>query len=193
MEAALEYIAPMILGAQHTFKSHNFGDKPSLLKKLPDRLRGYRSWLPNDWLLVVLIDEDRQDCHDLKDRLENIAVAAGYKTKSNAVAGDRFHIINRIVIEELEAWFFGDIEALVTAYHKISRNLENKARFRDPDAISGGTWEAMERVLQKKGYYPQRLPKIEVAEAVSQHMDPDRNRSRSFQVFRDGLREALNV
>jgi hypothetical protein len=95
-------------------------------------------------------------------------------------------------VEELEAWFFGDVEALVTAYPKVPSNLANKEKFRDPDAITGGTWEALERLLQKAGYYSGGLPKIEVARKVSEFMEPSRNRSKSFQVFKEGLEAVLN-
>ena len=37
-------------------------------------------------------------------------------------------------------------------------------------------------------YHPGGLEKIRAAREISNHMDPDRNRSRSFQVFRDALR-----
>jgi hypothetical protein len=90
-----------------------------------------------------------------------------------------------LAIEELEAWFFGDIAALHAAYPRISLTLSQQAKYRDPDAIRGGTWEALGRLLHS--YYPTGLPKIEVARAVSALMEPERNRSRSFQVFRKGL------
>jgi hypothetical protein len=97
-------------------------------------------------------------------------------------------VVSRLAIEELEAWFFGDAEAIVGAYPKMPPKLASKRRYRNPDAITGGTWEALERELQKAGYYRGGLPKVEVARMVSQHMDPQRNRSRSFQVFREGVR-----
>lgn len=78
--------------------------------------------------------------------------------------------------------------ALVAAYPGVSPHLGKQARYRNPDAIVGGTWEALERVLQRAGYYPGGLPKIEAAANISEHMDPDSNTSKSFQVFRDALR-----
>ncbi len=53
--------------------------------------------------------------------------------------------------------------------------------------MAGGTWESLERVLQKAGYHAGGLSKLKAAREISIHMDPVRNRSRSFQVFRDGL------
>ena len=107
-------------------------------------------------------------------------------------ANQTFQILNRLAIEELEAWFFGDIEALVQAYPRVSPTLNRRRGYRDPDAIKGGTWEALERVLKRAGYFPSGMPKIAVARTVSTFMNPDHNSSRSFQVFRDGIRGILS-
>jgi hypothetical protein len=63
------------------------------------------------------------------------------------------------------------------------------ARYRDPDAIAGGTWEAFERVLRQSGYFRGGLRKVEAARTIAPHIDPARNTSRSFQVLRDALVE----
>lgn len=186
-EAALQNLAPKILGFDITFNIHAHQGKPDLLAKLPGRLAGYRHWIPDNWYVVILMDLDSADCVDSKDRLENIASRAGLITKSMAGRGGSFKVINRLAIEELEAWFFGDVKALAGAYPRIPLSLGHRARYRDPDAIRGGTWEALERVLQNRGYYPGGLPKVAAAREISLHMDPQRNRSKSFQVFRDGL------
>jgi hypothetical protein len=47
---------------------------------------------------------------------------------------------------------------------------------------------ALARILQQAGYHRGGLPKMEAAGRIARHMDPARNRSRSFQVFYDGLR-----
>jgi hypothetical protein len=172
-----------------TFVIHDFQGKKNLLKKLPQRLKGYRQWLPDDNRIVVLIDEDRQDCMVLKKQLETIAKNAGFVTKTAARSEQKFQVLNRIVIEELEAWFFGDIEAICAAYPKVSSNLGTKAKYRNPDAITGGTWEALEREL--RGYYPGGLNKLMVARDISQYMEPNRNCSKSFKVFVDGLLQLM--
>ena len=64
------------------------------------------------------------------------------------------------------------------------------ARFRDPDAVKGGTWEAFERILQRHGHFRTGLRKVEAARMISARLDPDRNRSRSFAAFRDVVVEA---
>jgi Domain of unknown function (DUF4276) len=101
-------------------------------------------------------------------------------------------VLIRIVIEELEAWFFGDVPALCEAYPKISPTLHKQVRYRDPDKILGGTWEALERVLNRSGYHSTGLRKLQAATDIAAHMDVESNRSKSFQVFRDGLRRLVN-
>ena len=190
-EAALQNILPKVLQSQITFGIHPFRGKPDLLKKLPDRLRGYQAWIPESWRIVVLVDADEGDCHEIKGKLESAAIKARLMTKSGLSSGSRFQVLNRLAIEELEAWFFADIEALHSAYPRISPYLGNKPRYRDPDAIIGGTWEALERELKRVGYFSGGLNKISAAREISKFMIPERNRSRSFQIFRQGLIEMI--
>jgi hypothetical protein len=189
VEAALGGLLPKILGDEHGFEIIVHQGKTDLLDKLPTKLRSYRSWLPEDYRIVVLVDEDRQDCHELKARLEEIAREAGFPTKASPRNDGSFTVLNRIAVEELEAWFFGDVHALVEAFPRVPSTLGKKAPYRDPDAIAGGTWEALERILQRAGHFPAGLPKIEAARQIARRMEPGRNRSHSFQVFCQGLRE----
>lgn len=190
-EAALRNLVPKIIGGAATFKVHPYQGKRDLLANLRQRLRGYARFLPEDWRIVVLVDEDRKDCILLKRRLEQTSSEAGFSTRSNRDHAGRFRVLNRIAVEELEAWFFGDVEAIVSAYPGVPSTLGRRANYRDPDRIRvhGGTWEALEDVLRRARYHPGGMPKTEAARLISSHMDPDRNRSRSFRVFRDALRE----
>lgn len=185
-EAFLQGFLPKLLPADTTWNPIVFQGKTDLLNNLTARLKAYRAWMPVDWRIVVLIDEDRQDCATLKRRLEKAAHDAGFPTKSNPKAG-RLVVLNRIAIEELEAWFFGDVPALAAAYPGVSVHLATRAGFRNSDAILGGTWEALERELQRAGYFGGGLAKIEVARQMALHMNPARNTSASFQHFALGL------
>ena len=189
LKESLLKLLPKILSPETTFTIHPYRGKEDLLKKLPSRLQGYKAWLPNNYKILILIDEDRQDCLELKEKLENIASESGFITKSKAKMGETYTVINRIVVEELEAWFFGDPVALHHAYPKLPQSLTQKARYRIPDQIAGGTWEALEQELQRVGYFMGGLPKIEVAKTVSQYMEPQRNSSASFQLFYQTLLE----
>lgn len=185
-QEALGCILPQILGDAATHDIHVYQGKPDLLKKLPGRLRGYSRWLQPDWRILVLVDNHHEDCRALKARLEREAAKAGLMTKSSPRSG-RLQVLNRIVMEELEAWLLGDLVALQAAFPDVPGSLHSASRFRDPDSMRRGACEALEKLLQKAGYYKAGLPKVEAARRIAKHMDPDRNRSRSFQVFREGL------
>lgn len=190
MEAALEQLLPKLLG-DIEFQIIRFQCKDDLLKNAPNRLKGYAAWLPEHWRILVLVDRDDDDCGHLKERLEQMAADAGLLTKTAAGNGRRFQVFNRIAIEELEAWFFGDWAAMQAAYPRLPATIPQKAGFRDPDAIVGGTWEALERVLKKAGYFSTGLRKLELARVVAVHMDVNRNASRSFQAFARGVTAAM--
>ncbi len=186
MEAALEKLLPKIL-TNADFEIRRFQCKDDLLKRLPERLAGYRAWLPDNWRILVLVDRDDDNCVELKEQLESIARASGLQTKTIAGAGNRFHVINRIAIEELEAWFFGDWQAVQAAYPRVPATIPRQAGFRDPDSILGGTWEALERIMQRAGYFKTGLRKLDCARAIAANMEPSRNASSSFQALHEAL------
>ena len=189
MEAFLRVALPRMIPGGCSFNIHAFRGKTDLLRKLHQRLRGYQRWIPSTYRIVVLVNRDDQDCHVLKADLEAAAGMSSLVTRSQA-AGDLWCIANRIVIEELEAWYFGDWEAVRRAYPRVSATIPRRASYRDPDAIKGGTWEAFERVMKKHGYFTTGLRKVEAAEAIAAHINPSRNQSGSFRVFRGMLVEA---
>ena len=182
-EIALNLIVPKIIGNIHTFKIHNFQNKDRLLKRLPERMKAYANFIPDDWRIVILVDEDRSDCQELKKKLYDASSVVTQK-KGNIV-------LHRIVVEELESWFIGDVAAIRAEYEKIPASLSQQAKFRNPDAIKGGTWEELDKILKKYGYET-GLQKMDFAQKVSPHMDVENNQSRSFQVFRDGLRRMIS-
>ena len=184
METFLRGVLPRLLG-HVSFEIRTFQCKDDLLKKLPNRLRGY-AWCPEDYRIVVIVDRDNDDCHALKQTLEQHAAAAGLPTRANRREG-HFTVINRIAIEELEAWYFGDWHAVRAAYPRVSESTPRRTAYRDPDAIPGGTWEAFERIVQRGGYFKGGLRKVEAAREIASHIDPARNTSHSFQVFRDAV------
>ncbi|MEG3970070.1 DUF4276 family protein [Microcoleus sp. T2B6] len=192
LESALTQLLPKIVPSTVSSKIHAFRGKPDLLANLPNRLKGYQAWLPPDWKIVILIDEDREDCLKLKQQLEIMAISSGLITKSSCQKDKSFQVLNRIVVEELEAWFFGDVEAIRQAYPKVSPNLANQKKYREPDAIKGGTAEALERVLRNAGYHQGGLEKYKASSEISKYMNPESNLSKSFKVFYQGLLEIIN-
>ena len=190
-EAALRNLVPKLAGENISYNIHVFQGKQDLLIKLPKRLRGYHPWLPENWNIIVLVDKDQDECVELKKRLEEIANREGFRTRSNTNSDGKYQVINRLAIEELEAWFFGDVNAIKLAYPKIPAFLDKNKNFRNPDGIHN-TSEALGRILKRYGYYRGGLPKIEVAKRISINMDPDRNNSKSFQVFRNALIDLIS-
>ncbi|MEV7095674.1 DUF4276 family protein [Amycolatopsis sp. NPDC051045] len=181
-EAALKTLLPKIVPGV-VFQIISFHGKGDLLRKLPVRLRDYTYyWADTGLRIVVLLDRDDDDCAELKSRLVEIAHEAGLPDEAT---------LFRIVIEELEAWFLGDVPALHAAYPKVPPSLGSQTKFRDPEVIPGGAWEGLEHVLQKHGYHRKGLQKIRAASEIAPHMDIENNRSKSFQVFRDGLRRLV--
>ncbi|CAK0766988.1 DUF4276 family protein [Gammaproteobacteria bacterium] len=190
MEAFLRALLPRMLGNTKSFELYPHQGKHDLLHKLPARLKGYAHWLPETWRILVVVDRDDDDCHALKQRVEQMVAAAGLRSRSVATAAT-WQVASRIAIEELEAWYFGDWEAVRAIYPRISAKIPEQKNYRDPDAVAGGTWETFERVLQKAGYFKSGLRKTEAARTLGGKIEPARNRSRSFQVFRDAILEAV--
>lgn len=187
MEAALRILLPNVL-RRKSFEVYAYQGKQNLLKRLPERLSGYASWLPRNWRIVVIVDLDNDDCYQLKAHLDRAASNAGLITRTVSM-GSRWQVLNRLAIEELESWYFGDWEAVQAAYPKVPPTISSQAKYRNPDAIAGGTSQAFERILRRAGYFAGGLRKIEVARAVAQYMRPERNTSHSFRVLLSALGE----
>jgi Domain of unknown function (DUF4276) len=184
-KAALDRLLPKAMMDRHTFTVHAFTGKSNLLDNLLPRLRAYALRFQNDpetagWRIVVLIDEDRQNCVELKQAILDAGRTAGIHQR----------ILARVAVEELEAWYLGDLTAIRAAYPRVPATLNRRKGFRDPDSVAGGTWEALDRILKKSGYSG-GLRKIAAAEAIAPHMDPGRNGSHSFRVFWQGVERLL--
>ena len=193
MEAFLIGLLSRFLDASVDWRPINYGSKQQLLLRLPARLAGYAR-IPAELRprSLVLIDRDDDDCVTLKARLNAACAAANLATRSlDAVSPE---VVNRIVCEELEAWFFGDIAALDDGWRGAGR-VASKAAYRDPDAVRGGTHEALLRELQRAGFMKglTKLPKIDTARTMGLLIDPARNTSRSFQHFWTGLTSLIAI
>jgi hypothetical protein len=191
-EEALRIILPKILAGKAKFKLINMRNKSRLIGELPKRLLGYKKRLENgeDLKIVVLVDRDKDDCENLKARLERIAHDAELFTRTSPDQNGRFQVITRIAIEELEAWFIGDTEALKGAFSGL-RGKAFPQSFSNPD--NSGTWEHLHRFLKRNGIYKSNYPKIEAARKIAPHMDLSRNKSRNFRHFCRGIEALLSV
>lgn len=157
--------------------------KRILLDRLPDILAGYgRSLQHWEAAVIVVVDLDSRDCITFKQELTSLLDKCVPAPST----------IFRIAIEEIEAWLLGDRRAVTTAYPLAKPRILNSYV---QDGIVG-TWEVLAdavhpggaRSLKEKGYPEIGRAKHKWAEEIAPHMDVYRNRSKSFQVFRDGVR-----
>ena len=190
MEAFLKAWLLRILPEECSFSTHPFRGKSDLLRKLDDRLKAYSQWLPPEHRIVVVVDRDNEDCIELKERLKAACMASGLRMKNNNPT-DFWQVTIRIAIEELEAWYFGDWEAVRIAYPRVPVNVPQRAGYRNPDAIKGGTWERFEKLLQKSGYHIGGLQKLEAAQRIGENIDAARSTSASFRCLAAALNEVV--
>ena len=189
MEALLNNLLPRIVRVNTTWRIINYRNKQKLLKKLPERLRGYKKRLEHEEILIfVLVDQDNCDCHELKNLVEDLGLSAGLASKAHPNEDGSYDLVSRIVVRELEAWYFGDIRALREVYPKLPGNLGAKAAYRRPDHIPD-TWETLRWELSKAGY--PGFSKIALAREMGARLDPATNVSRSFAAFRTALQLVL--
>ena len=197
-KSLLEALLPKILGEQgepHGWRIHSYKGvgripknwtgtpdpaKRFLLEQLPKLLRGYAS-TPGIDEIVVVLDTDRENCETFLSELR--ALAAG----CNRIP------LFRLAIEEIEAWYLGDRQALLAAYPRANTGILQNYRQDHPC----GTWELLADAVEPGGSRAvkkdcrQGIVKHEWAEKIGPLMDPSRNISPSFGKFRDGLRRLI--
>lgn len=195
----LKAVLPKLLGEQgvsHSWRVHSYkgigripsnlhagGDpaKRILLDQLPKLLRGYGK-TPGIDAVVVVLDSDRRTCVDFLSELKTLL--AGCDPAPNTMF--------RLAIEEVEAWYLGDRQALQAAYPRAKADVLNRYA---QDSICD-TWELLadavhnggSAAIKKTGWPLPGQIKCEWAEKIGPLMEPDRNTSPSFGKFRDGLR-----
>ncbi len=189
MEAFLKSWLPRHLPSDRSFHIHVFQGKSDLLKRLQARMAGYAKWLPADWRIVILVDRDNDDCSQLKRTLEEVCLGAGLPTR-RAVQGVDWRSATCLAIEELEAWYFGEWTAVRTVFSNASPNVPRNARYRNPDNIQGGTWEAFERVMKMSGHFRGGLEKVRAAREIGGQIEVARSGSPSFRYLATIINEA---
>ncbi len=201
-EKLLQVLLPQLLGPQgepHTWRLHAYKGigripqglvtkadpaKRILLDQLPKLLRGYGR-TPGIDAVVVVLDTDKRDCAAFLSELKAAADAC------NPAPDTLF----RLAIEEIEAWYLGDRDALLAAYPRAK--LDVLGKYVQDSACD--TWELLadavhsggSAAIKKAGWPLPGQVKHEWAEKIGPLMDLERNSSPSFGKLRDGLRRLV--
>lgn len=140
--------------------------RSDLDRSIPKKLRAWR--IPGDRFVIVR-DNDNAHCTDLKARLTEVCKTNG-----------RPDTLVRLVCQELESWYIGDIEALALAFDPMLDTPALRKRYAEPDS-----WQKPSKELEKL------IPAFQKgigARLMAQHLRETGNLSHSFNVFVAGLR-----
>jgi len=200
---ALDSLIPKIIEQGNTFEVYPYkgigripkgmndpedASKRILLDSLPKLLQGagetFRGYGENYQAVFILVcDLDRKCLKEFRKEL------LGILNKCKPKPETRFCI----AIEEMEAWYLGDIKAIKEVYPKAKDAvLDDYIN----DSICG-TWEKLadaiynggSKVLSAMHYTVIGIEKSKWAEAIAPLMDINKNNSPSFCYFRDKLKE----
>jgi hypothetical protein len=148
--------------------------RQGLLDQLPAKLRAYGQTLNTSTdRVLVLVDVDNDNCKDLLGRLRRVVGSCD----------PRPEVLFRLAIEEFEAFYLGDADAIRSAFPRANlRLLKNYKQ----DSICG-TWEVFQKVVGARSE-----SKVAWADAMGAHLGTSyrgrgANQSLSFRKFCEGL------
>lgn len=150
-------------GVPYLCVSHD--GKKDLEKSFPRKLK---AWNEPGVRFCVIRDNDGADCRVLKQHLVELCPE-----------DRRERCLIRIACQTLEAWCFGDPDALARAYQRPELgDIGRKAGFRDPDTISNPSGKLQEFV--------EEFQKVSGARALGRELTRQ-NASTSFQALLAGI------
>lgn len=171
MKVFLEGLLPRIVPATVSFILVPHEGKSDLERSLPRKLK---AWRDPDAKFIVVRDQDRADCLDVKGRLQALCAATG-----------REGTLIRIACRELEAWYLADLAAVDRAYDTGLARQQGKKKFRYPDQLGSPSRELAALVPDFR--------KVDGARRLGPLLDIENQRSKSFSHFVRGLRRLLAI
>ncbi|NML18372.1 DUF4276 family protein [Azohydromonas caseinilytica] len=171
MKILLDELLPRLIPGwvvnQH-FQCVKHEGKSDLDRSIPIKLR---AWKEPGVRFVIVRDNDNQDCVALKQRLVTMCRDAG-----------RSEAIVRLVCQELESWYLGDLGALSRAYDGAKCDTAAmRKRYTDPDS-----WQKPS--VQVEQLIPE-FSKQNGARRMARHLSM-KNRSRSYLTFLSAVQAA---
>jgi len=136
-------------------------------------------------VVVLLLDlDDKNDCYAFKNQLLSVLTTCS----------PRPNLLVRMAIEEFEAWYLGDRNAISLSYPNFNQG-EFESYVQDSQC---GTWEKLAEIIHPGGLeklhgHGKRSvrileEKIKWAKKIAPNLNVEENQSPSFCCFRDGLR-----
>ena len=144
--------------------------KTQLDRSIPVKLK---AWREPGVRFVIVRDNDNVDCRAMKQRLQELCAQ-----------GEREDTLIRLVCQELESWYLGDLSALANAYEL--RNIDtprNRKKYREPDA-----WEKPS--VEVKRLVPS-FQKLDGARRLGRELQTMENASPSFRIFVSGVAKVM--
>jgi len=171
MKELLDKLLPDLLPQGVDFMTVTHEGKQDLEKSITRKLR---AWKEPGVRFIIVRDQDGGDCCRIKDNLSSICAQVG-----------RPDSVVRIVCNELESWFLGDLTAVAAAYDKPSiARLQRKKKYRNPDGVTNAAEELKKLVPDYQ--------KLQGARRIADYIDRDRNLSNSFHAFLEGVLRIAN-
>jgi hypothetical protein len=165
LEGLLPRLFPGLVVSEHFLCVPHEG-KTDLDRSIPIKLK---AWREPGVRFVIVRDNDNVSCVDLKARLSKMCADAG-----------RPDTLVRLVCQELESWYLGDVEALAAAFPDLtSTKPALRKRFVDPDR-----WQKPS--VELKHVVP-GFQKLSGARSMSALLSIRDNRSASCRAFGAGV------
>jgi hypothetical protein len=175
-EPSIEEVTKVIvrrLGIENQVKIIPHDGKNDLEKSFPRKIVNWQN--PQRTRFVICRDNDGSDCALLKEKLRNLLPQ---------ITQHEFKL--RLVMNELEAWYLGDLEALRKA-GLISQGFvdqnRNKKKFRSPENLLNAKQE-FKRLVKTGG-------QITLARTIAPHLELQNERCNSFKHFVAAIRWAV--
>jgi hypothetical protein len=141
--------------------------KNDLDRSIPRKLF---AWREPGVHFVIVRDNDNADCIKVKSGLREQCVRSG-----------RGETLIRLVCQELESWYLGDLDALDKAFDSHLDTPRYRKRFANPDVLEKPSAE-IERLIPA---FQKRSGARKMGQCFNLQLQ--KNRSRSFQVFIAGV------
>ncbi len=169
----LEIIVPKIftnnqnIAAQYIY----FDGKQDLKKRITKKIQYY---LNPHAKFIILIDQDSNDCRQLKQEIEELCPIK-----------DKDRLLIRIACHELESFYLADLNAVELAYDINNlKNIQNNKLFRNPDKLNNAKQKIKELTKNK---YEENLG----AQKIAPYLDINNTRSPSFKHLVLGIKKCL--